>query len=76
MAIKFEQVSPGDTLYDCHRTKMGNTTLSTMGCWDVHVFEVDTVKQSALVSWNGNPRAWWSRRQIEKLRRSCPKPRN
>lgn len=37
MAIKFSLIKKGDVIYDCHRYKMGNTTMTRMGCWDVRV---------------------------------------
>jgi hypothetical protein len=67
VAIKFEKVKPGMVLYDNHRTKMGNTTMSRMGEWPVFVREIDAERQRALVSWNCNPAQWYDRRRVEKL---------
>lgn len=66
----FDRIKPGDTLYDCHRTKMGNTTMSRMGCWEVKVIEVDTENRRALCSWNTNKPEWWYERRLSKLRRT------
>ena len=68
----FDRIKPGDILYDCHKEKMGNTTLSRMGCWSVRVIEVDPEKRRALCSWNTNPAKWWTERSLAKLRRSKP----
>lgn len=69
--VAFHTIKPGDRLYDCHRTKMGNTTMSRMGCWDVRVIEVDD--RGALVSWNGNAPERWGIFRLTKLRRSPAK---
>ena len=66
----FDKIKAGDRLWDCHRTKMGNTTLTKMGSWTVDVKEVDPVKRKALVSWNGNRPEWWGEGQLRRLRRS------
>jgi hypothetical protein len=68
--VAFNTIKAGDRLYDCHRYKMGNTTMSKMGCWDVVVIEVDAEKRRANVSWNGNAARWVPERYIRKLRRS------
>ena len=59
MAIKFEKIQPGMTLYDRHSHRLGNTTLRTIGEWRVDVLEVNTDARSALVSWNGNRAETW-----------------
>ena len=73
--VAFNAAKAGDTLYDVHRTKMGNTTMSRMGCWEVRVIEVDKENQRIFASWNYNAPRWMSRRAIERLRRSPYKPR-
>ena len=71
MAIKFHKVKAGDVLYDVHSYRMGNTTLRSMGVWEVHVISVDD-NGTAMVSWNGNrPEKWYAHR-IEKLRAKKP----
>ncbi len=69
----FDSIKVGDILYDCHRTKMGNTTMSRMGTWDVKVIELDVERRRALCSWNGNKADWWYEGRLSKLRRSPPK---
>ena len=73
MAIKFEKVQPGMTLYDFHRESMGNTTMSQIGKWSVRIIEVNTEKGMALVSWNTNRPEWWARRKVERLSLNEPK---
>lgn len=67
MAIKFERLQTGRTYYERHREKMGNTTMSKLGEWSVHIKEIDAVKETALVSWNGNRPEKWHRRELERL---------
>jgi hypothetical protein len=67
MAIKFEKIQAGMTLYDRRRHKMGNTTMSTIGEWNVRVISVDVAKREALVSWNGNAYTTWSERRFSSV---------
>jgi hypothetical protein len=67
MAIKFEKIQAGMTLYDRHRRKMGNTTMRTIGEWPVRVVEIDPVERRALISWNGNPPHWQNERALRGL---------
>jgi hypothetical protein len=64
------KLKPGDVLYDVHRTKMGNTTASTMGCWIVRVIEVHGTY--IIASWNGNPPRRMFEHSIKKLRVNKP----
>lgn len=56
MSIKFEKLHAGMTLYDVRRQR------GRLCTWHIHVLEVDTVNQRALVSWNSNPSVWKSAR--------------
>jgi len=71
--VAFSKIKAGETLYDCHRTRMGNTTMSKMGTWTVKVLELFPEKQSALVSWNGNRPEVWGLTRMQRLRRSPAK---
>lgn len=62
MSVSFDTLKAGDILYDCHRHKLGNTTMSVMGVWKVYVKEVSLFKREALTSWNGNPAKWVTER--------------
>jgi hypothetical protein len=66
----FSKIKAGDTLYDCRRQRMGNTTMSRMACWTVKVIEVDQGRRQAFCSWNTNTPTWWSERKLSTLRRS------
>lgn len=66
--VAFHTVQAGDTLYECRRQKMGNTTMSRMGCWDVKVIEVH--EHYVLASWNSNRPERFGRSKVEKWRRS------
>jgi hypothetical protein len=67
MAIKFEKVKAGMTLYDRHSYKMGNTTLRSIGEWTVYVISVDPEKRTAECSWNGNRAETYRERDIRGL---------
>jgi hypothetical protein len=71
MTVKFDQVKPGDVLYDVRREKMGWTTISHTVCWEVVVKSIDYQKREAIVSWNGNPvRKYY----VPDIRRLCRTP--
>jgi len=71
--VAFSKIKAGETLYDCHRTRMGNTAMTKMGTWTVKVLEVYPDKQAALVSWNGNRAEVWGLTRMQRLRRSPAK---
>lgn len=52
-------IKVGQTLYDYHMQKMGNTRMRREGCWPVYVKEIDLENKQALCSWNGNEPRWW-----------------
>lgn len=68
--VAFSKIKAGETLYDCHMQRMGNTTMRRMGTWAVKVLEVYPEKQSALVSWNCNRPQVWGLSKMQKLRRT------
>jgi hypothetical protein len=70
--VKLDKITAGMTLYDVGSHRMGNTTMRTMAVWPVFVKEVDTVKDRALVSWNGNAPEWRPAFALEKLRAKEP----
>lgn len=67
MAIKFEKIQAGMTLYDRHRHGMGNTTMTDLGEWQVRVLRVVGEERKALVSWNGNAEVWWPAHRLSQL---------
>lgn len=74
MAVSFETIKSGDILYDCHRHKLGNTTMSVMGVWHVYIREINLEKREVLTSWNGNPAKWVPERYFKQanIRRYPP----
>lgn len=70
MAVKWETVHEGQTLWDVHKTKVG--TRSETATWSVRIISIDHADDSAMVSWNGNPPQRYSRHKVEKLRPSPP----
>ena len=52
--MKIEKLLPGIIVYDVHKHKMGNTTISTVGVWPVHIIDVDTETMTVTASWSGN----------------------
>lgn len=65
MAIKFEKVTAGMRLMDIHRHKLGNTTMSELGMWDVLIVSVDP--KGATVRWNDNREQWWPAKRVSRL---------
>ena len=70
--MKLEKLQPGMTVYDVGRTKMGNTTLSTVSVWGVHIVSVNTEKQTVVARWNGNKESTYSPRTWSKWREKRP----
>jgi hypothetical protein len=68
--VAFSKIKAGDILWDCRKTKMGNTTMSKMGSWPVRIVEVYPDTRTACVSWNHNPTKIYREREILRLRRS------
>ena len=62
------KLKPGQILYDVHRTKMGNTTVSRLGCWPVEVVEVDPEGRWIVAKWNYNRPRKMYRSQVAKLK--------
>ena len=69
----FDRIKVGDRLWDVHRQKMGNTSMSCLGSWPVDVKSIDAEKRTAVCSWNGNPPEVYLERDIKRLRRSPAK---
>lgn len=71
MAIKFEKITEGMTLYDVRRnTGMTRNKWST---WPVHVYEVDQENRAVVASWNGNKREKMHESKVTKYRAKKPK---
>lgn len=58
--MKIENLKPGMIVYDVHRYKMGNTTISTVGVWEVEIVAVGLASQIVVAKWNHNQeRKYW-----------------
>lgn len=75
MAVKWTTVQAGQTLYDTHRVKSDRANVSQTATWDVVIVSIDHDAGSAMVRWNGNSPRRYSRRDVERLRRSRPQRR-
>lgn len=53
--MKFSSISAGGVYYTVTRHSMGNTTMRTVSVHRVRVISCDSVKETVLASWNGNP---------------------
>jgi len=60
------------TVYDVARTKMGNTTLSTVSVWTVRIISVDVGGERCVASWNGNTPKTFYTSSIKRWRRDEP----
>lgn len=70
MAIKFEKIRPGMTLYDVRRnTGYGHHKWST---WPVYIKDVDQEKRTVIASWNGNAPKVMRESQVTRLRAKRP----
>jgi hypothetical protein len=67
------KLKAGQVLWDKHKYKMGNTTMTTWGLWQVNVIEVDADGQWIFASWNGNkPKRMYSN-EVKSLKVKEPK---
>lgn len=66
MAIKFEKIQAGTTLYSKQRRKVGNTKRSEEAWFPVSVREVDASGRRVLASTNNNPERWVSEKYATK----------
>lgn len=70
--MKFEKLTPGMIVYSVGKTKMGNTTLSTVSVWRVQIVSVDTENRTVMASWNSNPVRKFYERDVAKWREKEP----
>lgn len=73
MAIKFEKIQPGMTLYSKTRGRMGNTTIKTDMVHSVRIISVDPQARTAVASWNGNTPEVWYEYRLKRLFAKKPK---
>lgn len=65
MAIKFDRLKVGMTLYDRRRQRIGTTSKTTIDEVRVRVLELSA--HGAYVSWGGSEREFWPTRRLLKL---------
>lgn len=70
MAISFDKVKAGDTLYDVRRQKGRVCT------WSVYVVSIDATTNTTQIKWNGNPAKTYRRVDVERLRKSRPEDKS
>ena len=70
--MKFEALTPDTTVFDVRRTKMGNTTLTTVSVWPVYIEQVNPEKRTVLARWNGNASRSYSQASYSKWRKTEP----
>ena len=73
MAIKYERIKQGMVLFDVHKQKMGNTSMSRWGCWEVRIIVLLPTDHAAIVSWNGTPQQTWREHKLTRLYEKKPK---
>ena len=72
--MKIEKLKPGMIVYGVGRTKMGNTTMTTVSVWPVRIISVDLEKRSCIAVWNMvNKAQAFYERSISKWREKEPK---
>jgi hypothetical protein len=71
--MTFDKLKPGMVVYDVHSYRMGNTTLRSVGVWQVQIVSVDAETQTVIASWNHNTPEKYRRRTWEKWRLKEPK---
>lgn len=70
--MKFEKLQPGMKVYDVGKTKMGNTTLTTVSIWPVTIQSVDPETRTVMASWNGNQARKFYERSYSKWKAEMP----
>lgn len=68
--VAFSSIKDGDILWDCHKTRQGNTNISKMGSWPVKILEIYAANRAVKVSWNYNSPKMYGERDIKRLRRT------
>lgn len=74
MALSEKQIDAlvaGQVLYDVHSYRMGNTTMRSLGVWEVEVVSVERRESDGFVTgatcrWNGNPPRRYARYDLRK----------
>lgn len=72
MAVKFDSLNAGDTIYDLITIKMGNTTMRSKSVVSVQVLEIDKENRKVHIKWGNNPSRWVGESQLKRYRRKKP----
>lgn len=70
--MKFEKLKPGMVVYDVHSYAMGNTTIRSIGVWEIRIISVDETSRSCMASWNGNQRRQYFEHNIKQWKEKKP----
>jgi hypothetical protein len=70
MAIKFEKIQAGMTLFDVRRNT--GMTRNKWNIWPVYVKSVDSEKRTVQASWNGNAYQTMGEYRVTKFRAKKP----
>ncbi len=70
--MKITNLQPGQTVYDCHKSTLGNTSIRSMGIWHVHIISVDLERNTVEASWNHNRAQTYREKTWKKWRKSKP----
>lgn len=62
----------GQILYDKHRHKMGNTTMTRWGVWTVVVTEIDPEFKWIKGRWNSNPEQTFYPKSVSRFKVKRP----
>lgn len=68
--MKISQLKPGMRVWNTMRRKMGNTTVSTIGVYQIYVHSV--FEDHVMASWNGNQLKKFYEREIAKWKKDEP----
>ena len=71
--MTLDKLEPGMVVYDVHSYRMGNTTIRSVGAWEVRIVSVDVERRCVVASWNHNPpstyyKSSWSKWRLKKPR--------
>lgn len=70
--MTIDKLKPGMVVYDVHSHVMGNTTMRTVGIWEVRIIGVDPVLKIVTASWNHNEPMKFHSRSFKKWRLKKP----
>ena len=68
--MKIADLKPGMRVWNTMRYKMGNTTISTLGAYQIHVYSV--FDDHVMASWNGNQIQKYYAHQVAKWKKAEP----